>query len=198
MTKFHGLRISELPSLWTALFSDLSLNSVSPLLLQSVNRIMFEQMIVEHFAESVETSCSNSVAEAPTLNAEEENALRYVSGYVALKLMREYEKKDGEKATQFVECLSSMAVAGTESSFYEYTKEWIRLIDRGGLFHINDGVYHLFKAIEVETRKIFPCHLANPSSSRDILLERVKECEDVLFYLSMLSIDINTLNIQIS
>ena len=187
LTEFHGLRIRELPSLWTALFSNLSLNCVSPLLLQSVNRIMFEQMMVENF---VEASYSNSVALVPTLNAEEENALRYVSGYVALKLMREYEKIDGEKATQFVECLSSMAVAGIESSFYEYTKEWIRSMDRGGLFHINDGVYHLFKAIEVETIKILPCHLANPSSSRDALIERVKECEDVLFYWSILSTDI--------
>ena len=44
---------------------------------------------------------------------------------IALKLMRQYEKKEGEKATQFVECLSNMAVAGVESTFYEYTKEWI-------------------------------------------------------------------------
>ena len=33
--------------------SDLSLGSVPPLLLQSVNRSVFEQMMVEHFAESV-------------------------------------------------------------------------------------------------------------------------------------------------
>ena len=39
---------------------------------------------------------------APALNAEEENALRYVSGYVSLKLMRKYQKEDGEKAIQFV------------------------------------------------------------------------------------------------
>ena len=187
LTRFHGLRISDLPSLWKSLFTDLSLKSVSALLLQTVNRIMFERIMVEIFSESLEDPCP-----VPTLNAEEENALRYVSGYVALKLMRQYEKKDGEKATQFVECLSSMAVAGVESSFYEYTKEWIRTVDRGGLFHINDSAYHLFKAIEIETREILPRELAMPSSSRDALLERIKGSEDVQFYWSLLSIDINS------
>ena len=190
MTRFHAVRISELPTLWMGLFSDLSLGSVPPLLLQSVNRSVFEQMMVEHFAESVETSHGSSAAELPTMNSEEENALRYVSGYVGLKLMRQYEKKEGEKATQFVECLSNMAVAGVESTFYEYTKEWITAIDRGGLFHISDSAYHLFRAIEEETRDILPRHLANPLNSRDALLEEIKENEDVLFYWSMLSIDI--------
>ena len=93
MTRFHAVRIRELPTLWMGLFSDLSLGSVPPLLLQSVNRSVFEQMMVEHFAESVKASRGSSAAELPTMNSEEENALRYVSGCVALKLMRQYEKK---------------------------------------------------------------------------------------------------------
>ena len=192
MTRFHSVLIRELPTLWMGLFSDLSLGSVPPLLLQSVNRNVFEQMMVEHFAKPVEASRSSSAAELPTMNSEEENALRYVSGYVALKLMRQYEKKEDEKAMQFVECLSNMAVVGVESTFYEYTKEWIAAIDRGGLFHINDSAYHLFRAIEEKTRQILPRHLANPLNSRDALLEEIKGNEDVLFYWSMLSIDIHS------
>ena len=118
MTQFYAVRIRELPALWMALFSDLSLGSVPPLLLQSVNRNVFVQMMVEHFAESVEASRGSSAAELPTMNAGEENALHYVSGYVALKLMRQYEKKKGEKAMQFVE-----------------TKELMSSVDRGGPFH---------------------------------------------------------------
>ena len=119
MTRFHSVRIHELPTLWMGLFSDLSL---AFLYFYSVNRNVFEQMLVEHFAKPVEASRSSSAAELPTMNSEEENALRYVSGYVALKLMRQYGKKEDEKATQFVECLSNMAVVGVESTFYEYTK----------------------------------------------------------------------------
>ena len=148
MTRFHGLRISELPSFWRSLFADLSVSNLFALLLQSMNRIMFKQILVELFSDPLEVSCP-----APTLNAEEENSLRYVSSYVALKHMRQNKKKDGEKATQF-ECLPSMGVAGLESSFYKYTKEWIRTVDQGGLFHINDSAYHLFKVIEIETREM--------------------------------------------
>ena len=114
---------------------DLSLNSVCPLLLQSINRRIFEQLLIEHFSETTSTSLSSAEKRASAMNAEEENALCYVGGYVALKLLHKYEKEDGEKLVQFLECLSSMAVVGNESSFYNYTKEWISLIDRGGLFH---------------------------------------------------------------
>ena len=69
MTQFHSVRIRELPTLWMGLFSDLSLGSVPPLLLQSVNRNVFEQMMVEHFAEPVEASHSSSAAELPTMNS---------------------------------------------------------------------------------------------------------------------------------
>ena len=42
MTRFHAVHIRELPTLWMGLFSDLSLGSVPPLLLQSVNRSVFD------------------------------------------------------------------------------------------------------------------------------------------------------------
>ena len=47
--------------------------------------------MVEHFTDAltVATSCSPLAPVAPCLNAEEENALRYVRGYVAFKA---YEK----------------------------------------------------------------------------------------------------------
>ena len=41
-----------------------------------------------------------------------------------------------------------MAVVGDESSFCNYTKEWICLVDRGGLFNVNDCLY-LFKSVEI-------------------------------------------------
>ena len=192
LKQFHTVRLSQLPGLWMALLADMSLNSISPLLLQSTNRRVFESLMVEFFADAVATSQTIVVPVAPALNAEEENALRYVIGYVALKLMRKYQKEDGEKAIQFVECLLNMAVVGEESSFYNYTKEWIVLVDRGGLYHVNDGTYTFFKAIETETRRILLHHLANTATSRDAVLEAIKDSEDVQFYWTLVSADIHT------
>ena len=94
LKQFHTVRLSQLPGLWMALLADtcMSLNSISPLLLQSINRRVFESLMVEFFADAVATSQTIVVPVAPALNAEEENALRYVSGYVALKLMRKISK----------------------------------------------------------------------------------------------------------
>ena len=149
--------------------------------------------MVEYFTDAlmVATSRSIVVPVAASLNAEEENALRYVSGYVALKLMRKYQKEGSEKAIQFVECLSNMAVVGDESSFYNYTKEWIGLVDRGGLFNVNDCAYTFFKSVKIETRCILPHHLANTLASHDAIFEALNNSEDIQFYWTLVSADIH-------
>ena len=58
-----------------------------------------------------------------TISAEEENAIRYTCGYVTMKLKNRFEKRNGEKAAQFMECLSHMANSGDDSSYYDYTKK---------------------------------------------------------------------------
>ena len=56
-----------------------------------------------------------------------------------------------------------MAVLGNESSFYDYSRVWIYSVDRGGILHVNDGIYEFFKTVELQTRQLFPEHLRNPS-----------------------------------
>ena len=46
-----------------------------------------------------------------------------------------------------------MAVNGEESSLLEYTTKWTGLVNRGGLFEINDTTYMLFKEIELMVGK---------------------------------------------
>ena len=70
----------------------------------------------------------------PKLTEDEENVIRYAAGYVALKLLKKYEVSIPE----YVECLSTMAVAGDDSSMLEYTSEWTRQVNCGGLFEVND------------------------------------------------------------
>lgn len=69
----------------------------------------------------------------PNLLADEESAICYASGFVGMKLLKQFKKCDTVKATQFRECLSKMARNDVESSFLDYTKEWIRAVNREGL-----------------------------------------------------------------
>ena len=61
-----------------------------------MNRRIFEHLQIEYFEEFTGASSASVVTEVPLMIAEEENALRYVSGYVALKLMTKYEKEEAK------------------------------------------------------------------------------------------------------
>ena len=50
--------------------------------------------------------------------------------------------------------LSSLGNEGVESSFLEYTKEWVNQVNWGGLFQVKDC---LFVEIEMKLRRQFLC-----------------------------------------
>ena len=71
-----------------------------------------------------------------------------MAGYVAVSLLKRFKKKSKNKHVQlkrdlFVQVLRSMRAEqqpSSVSSVEEYTQVWSDLIDRGGLYHINDEV----------------------------------------------------------
>ena len=84
---FHRQRIETLPEVWkiyTAMAGGLS--EVQPIDQQAVNREVFESCIRELLI--LPTSHSSPVK----LLADEENAVRYAAGYVAMKLSKKIEK----------------------------------------------------------------------------------------------------------
>ena len=60
---------------------------------------------------------------------------------------------------EYLTCLNRMRESSAETdvndcvSYMEYTKRWIQLVDRGGLFHISDEVYSFFYEVECLVRK---------------------------------------------
>ena len=89
---------------------------VPNLLSQSVNRCIFEKLLTSRFSVTPKV---NPVTQSG-LYAEEENVIRYVSGFIAHKLLQVYKKDHSPRAALYVECLTSMAVSGPESNFYDY------------------------------------------------------------------------------
>ena len=153
-----------------------------PLLLQSVSQHIFDIQLIEHFQAPGQVSFS-SIEVPALLTREEENILRYACGFVPFKLRKRYEKQSSDK------CLSSMAVNGQEN-FQDYTTEWIRKVNRGGLFCTKDQTYELFCAIEREVRVRLPQHLLSQHSCKSELIEAIVSNEDVQFMWSLLSADI--------
>ena len=189
LVKFHRLKLEKLPLIWQSLSAGLELPPVNPFQQQAVNRHLFQRLVI-NVAKSRKPAVASRTHRSQ-LTTEEDNAIRYVRGYVAI--LNKYRKLESANAVHFVKCLSNMASLGEESSYYEYTLEWLVNIDRGGLFYINDSTFSFFKAIEIKTQGLLPKNLAARGDvldkSKNDLIQIVDD-EDVEFLWSVLSIDI--------
>lgn len=85
-----------------------------------------------------------------------------MAGYVAVKLLRQYrqgtKKLDASLATKykiFTQILERMKAdnqPGDPDSVNSYATLWSDMIDRGGLYHINDDTYNLIESLEMVVR----------------------------------------------
>ena len=89
-------------------------------------------------------------------------------------------------------CLGNMAIQGDATDFTSYTSEWFEMINRGGLFPINDETLTFFIAIERVTRIHLLKYCSNNYGNiRDVLIKIVTEDSDVQFYWTLISQDID-------
>ena len=171
----------RLSLMWKDMITKLGIVIDDQLLEQSVLQELFE-LCLKEMAEgsTTETEDTRNV----NMSADELNVIRYVSGYVARQLLRKYEKKSGEVHDQFVICLSEMAVEGEGSDLLYYTKKWMEIVNRGGLFPVNDDSFQLFVEIEKCVRVYLPKHLKSKSGNdlfHQNVHEKIIQSEDVQF-----------------
>ena len=124
---------------------------------------------------------------------DEQNAVRYASGYVVKVLKKQYEKKKGVKARQFMECLMNMSAreeGNSSSSYYDYTKLWIKLVNRGGLFEVNTDSFLFFRAIEVHVQETLCDNLLSGKMDKNEYLFALLRNEDIHVLWSRLNADI--------
>ncbi len=128
------------------------------MILQSINQLLFNSIVLEGFTLRYATPAKKTLASKKVyMYSDEQNAVRYASGYVVKVLKKQYEKKKGVKARQFMECLMSMSAreeGNSSSSYYDYTTAWIKLVNRGGLFEVNTDSFLLFRAIKVHVQLV--------------------------------------------
>jgi hypothetical protein len=147
--RFHGMRCSELVD---EFFSSLGVKveyATDPLLQQYVNEKVFQSIIDSKV-------CLERIAEPAELTTDELNTLRYVAWYIPFKLKKKYTKEAHPFKVEYLSCLNNMTDEqgrSCEDSLQLYMKRWMKLIDRGGLFKINDEVFIFFHSMELEVRK---------------------------------------------
>ena len=149
-TSFHHVRCSEeLQRVWDVFvtqFPDQTQCQESDFVLQLlIDRTM--KMLLLNKAKT-EKSSETATRNVRPLTCLEQNAVRYMAGYVALKLLKKYRKETThpelkKKYGFFVPILLKMKapdLPGTVDTVHDYTRLWSELVDRGGLYHVNDQV----------------------------------------------------------
>ena len=184
-TAFHRQRNEELPNMWDCFFKELGLCRSDHLFEQTVNQNLFEMTVSGYFSKMAPATREQQNV---YLTKDELNVLQYVGGFVPHALLKRFERS--RKYDGVLECLGEMAVIGEHSDFWEYTKEWIWKVNRGGLFCLNDGTFQLFIEMEKRVQQVLPIVLKKPQSDEDKLKdvrENIMRDENVQWQWTLLS-----------
>ena len=134
---------------WVQFLRSSTSMSPCPIFYQYVSDSAFKALIKVRFVvdESPATVCTQG------FSYEEENALRYASGYIPRALRRKLERSSHHLKVELILCLLDLTEDQEELS--DRSEDWTSLIDRGGLKHVNDDTYRVMLAIETCVRKVF-------------------------------------------
>ena len=114
-----------------------------------------------------------------------------------MHLRRRFLNSKSDKAVDFIECLDKMREQQVDTSFtissLEYTQEWTKRVNRGGLFIISDEAYRFFISLELAIRiklpnhslKFVTCTLSADSTMKEDTTEIVKQFVMMKIYCSI-------------
>ena len=191
--EFHLARLTALEEIWAAFLSN-GRAELDPLVQQYINEKFLKSLLTSICREEGHSSSACRPAPRDTLTKEEENIIRYAAGFVPFSLLKKYRRINSDKAALFCECLSRMVIEGDEESFLEYTRNWTKAVNRGGLFEISDSAYVFFREIENVTRAILASTLASRpvnSSNQEKMISVACEDENVLRFWEALAADLD-------
>ena len=187
--EFHQMSVSQLPKLWKTFFTSMNLDN-NQLFQQSVNMKVFQMLLKESFTSLSAGASGSSVVQ---LTGDEFNVMRYACGFVPHKLLKKYEAGRIKRSPQCIECLGNMAVASENEDYQSYSRHWIDIVNRGGLFPLNDQAFAFFSAVETKVRALLPCTATSQASdSCEATVRQVVEDDDVQWEWCLLSQDIDS------
>ena len=124
---------------------------------QRVGDAILEKVVKEKCPVS-QSLCSTQ--QQPSITTQEMNALRYAAGYIPRALQKKLKKSAHPLKDELQLCLLDLLNDGEEKE--GTAEEWLNLVDRGGLKHINESIFQAVLAMELELRR----HLYTPAASK--------------------------------
>ena len=147
--KFHTIRTSkDFFILWDR-FLKSSTGKGGPIFLQHVTLHMFKQIIRTRYSlpECVESS------QHEPLSYQERNVLRYAAGYIPRNLHKKIGHSKRTNSKQLGLCLMDM-IEEDGMGKEDESEDWLALVDRGGLQHVNTRTYKFMCAVECVVKRV--------------------------------------------
>lgn len=181
--EYHTLRVSDgFRDGWEKFIQQTIGQAASPTFFQYVSHEIFKDLVKEQheLPESAEDQASH-------ITNEEENALRYVSGYVCRKVQGKLKSSAHPQKDDMMLFISDLS--GDEWDEARGTENWTNAIDRGGLWHVSDDTYLVFYLMEEDIRKQLLVKSAKTldAETKRKVLDSVLSNEDLLFHWSLLA-----------
>ena len=145
--KYHSIRASlTFQQAWIQLLTHaLDKSSAKSSFYQHTTELIFSTLISLHYKKDLNTATRPSYHKLTNI---EENIIRYIAGYVCHKMQSKLECNRNLDLLLIIAEMSGCELDESLSSEY-----WTNILDRGGLFHINDNTYLLFCALEKELQQ---------------------------------------------
>ena len=136
---FHQFSLHDGYDLCIALDKSLDLNAHETFWQLFMEKEFLRQVINSLSPPQPSTSSAETTRE---LSKVEENAIRYAAGYVIRKLETKYSKQKTESSMECTQALQEMAgkLHTRRSMTTHPSGSWTHLVDRGGLYHVEDMV----------------------------------------------------------
>ena len=156
----------------------------TPVLYQHLTDMIFRKLVREKYQISDQTRS----ADPPEMSYNEANVVRYAAGYVIRHVSKKIKKKNHPSEKELLCCAQQLLKGGqqaTDSIDPGTTEDWTDLVDRGGLWHIRETTFHVFCALEEETRPYVGAlcsQISTAATIRNEFLDKLVGNEDVQFY----------------
>ena len=184
---FTNLEYKKYSKIWDEFFKSVDLHDhENKQLQQSVTFKTFKMLLSDHFSSPRSSQPHTSSSAEESMSKNELNALQYIGGCIPHVLLKNYQKRSGQKFDTFIECFGNMATNSVDDheDLVTYTKEWIGKVNRGGLFPLNNLAYIFFIAVKKEVKVLLPVYVVKQSSKscddfKQWVIDNVMKNEDI-------------------
>ena len=186
---FHQIRTLESFRLsWCKFLTSQVKVASLPAFYQAVTDNFFKEMILIQAAEEPD------LQPVQPITYEDANVIRYAAGYVCRNVHEKVKKSRQPNKNELLQSVTDLVDAnrGKEPSSTP-TTAWINEVDRGGLWHVKEGTFMLFQAMEEKVREHFRIGKVSTTGEgyRATVVKKIINNEDVAFYWCMLTTDLS-------